>query len=126
MGAQILRVALDYDLLLFQGKKHNEAIKELQMENLIYHTDIIIFINNVKLDDEHVRVISLKIHDISIGMIAEEDIVAKNGILLTPKGQEITWPVLQGLLNFSRQVGVWEPIRVRLQQPAMSFSVSMI
>jgi len=49
-------------------------------------------------------------------MIAEEDIVAKNGILLTPKGQEITWPVLQGLLNFSKQVGVREPIRVRLEQ----------
>jgi hypothetical protein len=49
-------------------------------------------------------------------MIAEEDILAKNGTLLTPKGQEITWPVLRGLLNFSKQVGVREPIRVRIEQ----------
>jgi response regulator RpfG family c-di-GMP phosphodiesterase len=116
IGAQILRVALDYDLLLFQGKKHNEAVKELCAEKGMYNPDILKFLNNIKLDEEHVRVVSLKVQDISIGMIAEEDIVAKNGILLTPKGQEITWPVLQGLLNFSKQVGVREPIRVRLEQ----------
>ncbi len=115
-GAQILRVALDYDLLLFQGKKHKEAVSALSAEKGVYNPDILKLLNNVKLEDEHVRIVSLKVHDISIGMIAEEDILAKNGILLTPKGQEITWPVLQGLLNFSKQVGVREPIRVRLEQ----------
>jgi response regulator RpfG family c-di-GMP phosphodiesterase len=116
IGAQILRVALDYDLLLFQGKKHNEAIKELVAEKGMYNPDILKLLNNVKPGDEQIRIVSLKVHDISIGMIADEDIVAKNGILLTPKGQEITWPVLQGLLNFSKQVGVREPVRVRLEQ----------
>ena len=116
IGAQILKVALDYDLLLFQGKKHHEAVKGLASDKGGHNPDILKLLNNVKLDDEEVRIVSLKVHDISIGMIADEDIVAKNGILLTPKGQEITWPVLQGLLNFSRQVGVREPIRVRLQQ----------
>jgi hypothetical protein len=109
-------VALDYDLLLFQGKKHHEAIKELSSEKGLYNPQILKFLHDVKLDEEQVRIVSLKVQDISIGMIADEDILAKNGILLTPKGQEITWPVLQGLLNFSRQVGVREPIRVRLEQ----------
>jgi response regulator RpfG family c-di-GMP phosphodiesterase len=116
MGAQILRVALDYDLLLFQGKKHKEAIKELSLEKGVYNPEILSVLDDVKLADEHVRIVSLKVHDISIGMIVEEDILAKNGILLAPKGQEITWPVLQGLLNFSKQVGVREPIRVRFEQ----------
>jgi response regulator RpfG family c-di-GMP phosphodiesterase len=116
IGAQILRVALDHDHLLFQGKKHIEAIKELSLEKGLYNPQILKLLHNVKLDEEHIRIVSLKVQDISIGMIAEEDILAKNGILLTPKGQEITWPVLQGLLNFSKQVGVKEPIRVRLEQ----------
>jgi response regulator RpfG family c-di-GMP phosphodiesterase len=116
IGAQILRVALDYDLLLFQGKKHKEAVKELVAEKGMYNPDILKLLNNVKPGDEQIRIVSLKVHDISIGMIADEDIMAKNGILLTPKGQEITWPVLQGLLNFSKQVGVREPVRVRLEQ----------
>jgi response regulator RpfG family c-di-GMP phosphodiesterase len=116
MGAQILRVALDYDLLLFQGKKHKEAIKELSLEKGVYNPGILKVLNEVKLTDEHIRIVSLKVQDISIGMIVEEDILAKNGTLLAPKGQEITWSVLQGLSNFSKQVGVREPIRVRFEQ----------
>jgi response regulator RpfG family c-di-GMP phosphodiesterase len=116
IGAQILHVALDYDLLLYQGKKHQQVIRELSADKGMYNPEVIDMLHNVKLENENIRIVSLKVHDISIGMIAEEDIVAKNGILLTPKGQEITWPVMQGLLNFSKQVGVREPIRVRLEQ----------
>lgn len=115
LGAQILCVALDYDLLLFQGKNHKEAVAELAAEQGKYNPDIIHFLKGIKLEEDRVHVVSLKLQDISIGMRAEEDIMAKNGILLTPKGQEITWPVLQGLLNFSKHVGVKEPIRVRIE-----------
>ena len=116
IGAQILKVALDYDLLLYQGKKHHDAVNKLVAEKGVYNPEILKILNNVQIDDDQVRTLSLRVTDISIGMRAEEDIVAKNGILLTPKGQEITWPVLQGLLNFSKQVGVREPIRVRIEQ----------
>lgn len=116
LGAQILKIALDYDLLLFQGKKHSVAAKELFAEKGLYNPEILKLLNDVKLEDAHVCIVSLKVRDISTGMIADEDIVAQNGTLLTPKGQEITWPVLQGLWNFSKQVGVREPILVRLKQ----------
>jgi len=115
IGAQILRVALDYDLLLFQGKGHKEAVDELIANKGMYNPDILTLLDDVKLE-VGARIVSLKVQDISIGMVAEEDILAKNGILLTPKGQEITWPVLRGLLNFSKQVGVREPVRVRIEQ----------
>ncbi len=116
LGAQILRVALDYDFLLFQGKKHSEAVRELVAEKGVYNPEILNVLKNIKLDDEQVRIVSLKVRDVAIGMVADEDILGKNGVLLTPKGQEITWPVLQGLVNFSRRGGVKEPVRVRLTQ----------
>jgi hypothetical protein len=50
-------------------------------------------------------------------MVAMEDIVTKNQVLIIPKGLTITWPMLQGLLNFSRKVGVVEPVRVMIGQP---------
>ncbi len=115
LGAQILRASLDYDLLLFLGKSHKEAVDELFADKGKYNPEILNHLRTVKLE-EGSRVVSVKVQDISIGMIAEEDILAKNGILLTPKGQEITWSVLQGLVNFSKQVGVREPIRVRIEQ----------
>ena len=59
--------------------------------------------------------ITLKnIAQIAEGMIAAEDIGAKNGVLIIPKGQAITRTLLQGLKNFSTQVGVVEPVRVQI------------
>ena len=116
LGAQILHAALDYDRLLFRGKTHKDAIRELSLETGEYNPDVLKLLGNVKIQEKHASIVSLRIQDISVGMIAEENIHAKNGILLAPKGQEITWPVLQGLLNFSRQVGVREPVLVRVEQ----------
>jgi len=116
LGAQILHAALDYDRLLFRGKTHKDAIRELSLETGEYNPEVLKLLGNVKIQEKHASIVSLRIQDISVGMIAEENIHAKNGILLAPKGQEITWPVLQGLLNFSRQVGVREPVLVRVEQ----------
>jgi len=46
----------------------------------------------------------------------EQDIMDLNGVLIIPKGQEVTWSLLQGLKNFSHQVGIQEPILVRVKQ----------
>lgn len=113
-GAQILRVACDYDLLLIQGENHGNAIRELKKRKAVYNQDLVELIKNNKPKDIEVVISHVAVKDITIGMIAEEDIIAKNGAMLTPKGQEITWAVHQGLLNFSQKVGVKEPVCVRL------------
>ncbi len=110
LGAQIIRVVFDYDLLLYQGMEHHEAVGHLQRQDS-YNPEIVKHLSKVKQTDEATQVVSLKIRDLTIGMVAEEDIIAKNDTLLAPKGQEITWPVLQGLHNFSKKVGVKEPVR---------------
>ena len=115
IGAQIIKVAIDYDLLLFQGMRHLRALKELRERTNSYNPEILDKLTDLRIDDTQVRVMSLRVKDIAIGMVVEENIIAKNGALIAPKGQEVTWPVLQGLKNFSRQVGVKEPIRVKLE-----------
>ena len=116
IGAQILKVALDYDLLIFQGKKHKVAIHELSQDKGAYNPDILKLFHQIKLEEDLSRIVSIKARDLSVGMIAAEDVFTQNGIFLAPKGQEITWPVLRGLMNFSKQVGIREPIRVRLEE----------
>jgi hypothetical protein len=113
-GAQLLRIANDYDLLLFQGDSHDEALRKMRKRKGTYHPDILEHLRKIKPMEEDRIISSVAVKDITVGMIAEEDIVAKNGVMLTPKGQEITWAVLQGLQNFSKKVGVQEPICVRL------------
>lgn len=111
LGAQILRIAIDYDLLLTQGKNHHDAVAALKAGREEYNPEILQTLKKVKRD-KSITIAHVTMKDIQIGMVADEDILAKNGVLLSPKGQEITWAVLQGLKNFNAKVGVKEPIRV--------------
>ncbi len=118
IGAQILRLAIDYDSLLSQGIRHNDIISSMRTKKGEYNPDILKILKNIKIKDEQSRIVNVMVNDITIGMVVEEDIIAKNDVLLTPKGQKITWAVVQGLHNFARKVGVKEPIRVRLETDA--------
>ncbi|WP_136806395.1 HD domain-containing phosphohydrolase [Desulfosediminicola flagellatus] len=113
IGAQVLKISIDYDMLIYGGATHKEAVKSLKGRK-IYNPDILEHMAGIKLVSEQRKIVSVDVKDIAIGMVAEQNIIAKNGALITPKGQEVTWPVLQGLKNFAKQVGVQEPIRVRL------------
>jgi len=115
IGAQLLKIAGDYDLLLNQGESHRDAVKHLKEQKDLYDPEILPLLKKVKTKDEESVVTRIAVKDVTVGMIAEEDIVAKNGAMLTPKGQQITWAVLQGLRNFARKDGVKEPVTVRLK-----------
>ena len=112
LAAQILRVIIDYDRLLFQGKNHGEAVHSLQEKKNIYNPEIVKQLGKIKKTEEKARIVNLMIKDLAVGMVTEDDIYAQNETLLAPKGQELTWPVIQGLQNFAKKVGVKEPVRI--------------
>lgn len=112
LGAQILRVIFEYDRLLYLGRERSEVVRHLRKRKNIYNPEIIKQLGKIKKTGETARVVSLQIKDLAIGMVAEDDIYAKNETLLASKGQELTSPVIQGLQNFARRIGVKEPIRV--------------
>jgi len=112
-GAQILRAVIDFDILLHQGRGPTRALEIMRGEKGAYNPDVLAALAAHRFT-EQVHVLSLAVDDLAVGMIAEEDIAAKNGALILPRGQEITWPILKALYNFNRQVGVIEPVRVRL------------
>lgn len=114
LAAQILKAVFAYDMLMFRGKSHEEVIREMGYQQEIYNYRVVKRIRKVRYDDICQEVLSLRVQDLAVGMIVDQEIVARNGTLLAPKGQEITWSVLQGLLNFSRKVGVKEPLQVRI------------
>jgi len=65
---------------------------------------------------ERVRIVTLNFEEIVPGMIADEDILARNGAILIPRGQEISWAVIQSLNNFLEHLGIRNPIRVRIDE----------
>lgn len=113
LGAQTLKTVVDFDLQLFQGNSRGKAIKWLRSQKGAYNPKIIDALANIDVE-EQVRIVALRVEDIAAGMVAVEDVVAKNGALIIPKGQTITWPIMQGLKNFAKQVGVVEPVKVQV------------
>lgn len=111
IGAQMLKVALDLDKLLYRGVKVKVAINELKMDKNRYNPDILAVLLNLDLKEDR-AIISTTADKVLVGMIAVEDIIAKNGVLMIPKGQVITKPLKEGLVNFRRQVGIVEPVIV--------------
>lgn len=114
LAAQILKAAFAYDMLMFRGKSHEEVIRDMSHQQEKYNPRIVKRIKKMRYDDSRQELLSLRVQDLAVGMVVEQEIMSRNGTLLAPKGQEITWPVLQGLLNFSRKVGVQEPLQVRI------------
>jgi len=114
-GAQILKAAIDFDRQLFQGKDGDQALQWMRKQHNCYNPTVLDALGTIKINDRE-QVLHLNVEKIGVGMVAADDILAKNGVLIIPKGQIITWPLLQGLKNFSKQVGVVEPVRVQIGQ----------
>jgi len=112
-GAQILRAALDHDYFLVQGVAHMDALKEMNRRKGVYNPSVLTIIADVHVKNERVKIVTLNFEDVLPGMIADEDILARNGALLIPRGQEITWSVIQELNNYLEHIGIKDPIRVR-------------
>lgn len=104
LGAQILKVALDYSLLISRGYQPERAIEWLRSQPLEYERHIVdgLEISSQKAADTSIRILPLdQIHP---GMILNQDVYTENGTPLVIKGQEITDPVLE-MLNSRCQLG---------------------
>lgn len=114
LPAQILKAVFAYDRLMFRGKRHEDVIRDMNNAHDVYNPKVVKRITKLRYDQTCHEVLSLRVQDLAVGMVVDQEIIAKNGTLLAPKGQEITWSVLQGLLNFAKKVGVEEPIHARI------------
>lgn len=112
-GAELLRAAIDYDLLRQQELSHSRALKRMRKREPGYRPEILELMEKHRPKLSGTEIHSVRFQDVVPGMYADEDVFAKNGTLLIPKNQEITWSIIQSLTNFEKHIGIMEPIRVR-------------
>ena len=82
----------------------------------MYNLGVLELLDKHEPKEAHAIIKNLSFKDVIPGMVAVEDVFARNGAMLIPKGQKITWPVIQSLTNFEKQIGIVEPIRVRMEE----------
>ncbi len=111
-GAQILKVALDYDQLLHNNVSHADAVKILKEHSRQYNPEIVGALGDKEIITGGWLVRLVNSESAEIGMIVDEDIHTKNGNLVVSKGQEISIASMERLQQLAKGTGVIEPFRV--------------
>lgn len=109
LGAQVLRTAAEFDRLIGSGVKREDALRKLQPGTAQL---IAAALAQVSITREEAQTKSVKVGQLVIGMLLDEDLVTTNGMRLMPKGQEITQSTITRLHAIAQGVGIVEPFRV--------------
>lgn len=111
--ARILKVALDYDVMLAKGKTKLHSLAEMRIHHQWYDPDVFAALEAeiISIKEGYVvREVMLK--DIIPGMVLAEDVKTMEGVLLVQNGYEITDILKTRLLNIGRVNPIAEPIKI--------------
>ena len=112
LGGHILRAATEFERLIARGRSQSDALAELRAPANEFATGVLdaLASSGVASPDRTVKAVS--VHELDESMILDEDVISQDGLLLAPKGQNVTTLMLERLSNFVHEVGVVEPIHV--------------
>jgi len=112
--AQLLRVAADFDVLEARGNTSEDALATISGRSEMYDPEIMQALIELRSGEallDEIR--ELPLSALLIGMTFEDDVKTSSGLLLAPKGYQITASFLERARNFQRGT-VKEPLRVLL------------
>jgi response regulator RpfG family c-di-GMP phosphodiesterase len=116
-GARILRVANDLEVLQASGEPAAKCLDALRVRKGWYDPTVLKAYERLNgrggLD---FRVRGLTVQEVRTGLVLAEDIVLQSGVMLVPKGQEITVSMLERIRNFGHGTPLKEPIWVRVPE----------
>ncbi len=116
-GAELLRAAIDYDRWITRGHSHEETLDHMRRNAEYYYPGCLEALAAFASPEGGMEVRVLKSTELCAAMIVDQDVRAKNGLLLLAKGQEVTLSVLGRLKSFAARIGITEPIRVLVGKP---------
>ena len=116
LGARILKIALDFDILVHNGMRPSLAFEEMKKREEWYDPDILSVLPSVISEEEAARIKEVDIEELDTSMVLAEDVKTTKGVLLISQGQEVTPSLIRRLKNFAQTVGVKEPIKVILRE----------
>ena len=109
-GARVLRLMADYERLIAGGSSAAAALAELRQQG--HPVAAIEALSALDADPAARRLVAVTVRELRPGMVLDEDVRARNGVLLVARGQELTSALIERALNFHRLLGLNEPIRV--------------
>lgn len=112
LGGNLIRIAIDYDRLLFQGQTHKNSLKRLVEKRDEYHLEAVEALRDIEVDNiNEIRKV-IQLSELRQNMILDENITNKAGLVIAVKGQEVTFTMIQRLIAFSKSIGISEPFKI--------------
>ena len=115
LGSNLLAAALALDEEIVAGHSRGEAFAALQKSKTLDQRIVKLLVNLPdEVSEETIQVLTL--NELRSQMVLDQDVMSKTGSPIINKGRELNFALIERLKNFSRGVGVVEPIRVRVPQ----------
>jgi response regulator RpfG family c-di-GMP phosphodiesterase len=112
LGARMLKAAIDLDFLKMAGASQADAVAAMRAQGG-YNASVIEALSGFNLQAPRKELIEAGVRDLVSGMIVDQDVMARNGLLLLARGQQVTFSVIARLKSFRDTQGVVEPFRVQ-------------
>ncbi|HWR04988.1 MAG TPA: HD domain-containing phosphohydrolase [Humidesulfovibrio sp.] len=111
-GARVLKVVLDYDMLLNRGLPAASIFTQMAGVKGVYDPEILAaFESTIPVDTGYVRK-RVTMRDLKANMILEESIVSVDGMLLLAKDAELNENNIYRLIESTRSFEIVEPVTV--------------
>lgn len=115
-GAGLLRLSAELGRLRARGLPFAVALQDARRARPAHAPELIEALSDLKLPCSGEACSRLvRVADLHGFMVTDQEVRAKNGMLLLAPGQEISYPVVEKLRRFASTVGVVEPIRVHVK-----------
>jgi len=112
LGARILKVVLDFDLLEASGYSKGKALAHLKERLAWYDPSVVSALEAVIGIEAKYELRAVTVKGLAEKMILAEDVRTLGGRLLITRGNEVSQSLIKRLRNFAQISGMKEPIRV--------------
>jgi response regulator RpfG family c-di-GMP phosphodiesterase len=112
LGARILKVALDFDMLVTSGFSKGKALGRLEERSGFYDPSALTSLKEIIGIESKYEIRSVSVKELKEQMILNEDITSRDGLMLMSKGQEVSRTMIKRLSSFSYTTKIKEPIKV--------------
>ena len=112
-GAAVLRAALEFDRRIAAGQSCGAAIESMRDAGRC-NPRLLEAFSTIEVHNTERILCMLKVHELSPGMVINQEVRTKDGMLLLPKGEELTLAMVECLRSFSRTFGIPQPLSVQI------------
>jgi response regulator RpfG family c-di-GMP phosphodiesterase len=112
LGAQIIKIARDYDQLVHKGLSHSDVVRMMKKYTRYYNPKVIRAMGDTEILSNEWQVRMINADEIEIGMVTNENVCSKDGQVVVSRDQEISRLVMERIQLLDKSRGLVEPFRV--------------